>query len=263
MEKSSHPITSVTSITSNNNRLDADAHQVNLHAVTSNPISLGAVGEALTSAQKYIILKRLNYDTLRDFEDLPVNATFMIEKVQAMSDEEAITVLEEALVEFEGDPNFPLETYDLIVKLLNEPQDVKLKLASNFKEKEEYSHDVHEKDDSSSFENLDVDLNDVFDRSFQLRLEAALIAYWSPYPEVRAVTDCFDDPSVECETIRVYILGLIWMGLGAFINQFFSERQPSISLGSSVVQLFLYPCGTFWPQFYQNGSSQFGVLLLI
>ncbi|CAH6723725.1 oligopeptide transporter 2 [[Candida] jaroonii] len=246
MEKDSNPITNVTSITSNTNRLEADAHQVDLNAVTSNVISIGAVGEALTSSQKFIILRRLNYENLNSFDDLPVGATFMIEKVQTMDEEEAISVLKDALEEFQDDPNFPMETYDLIEKLIaGESQGIKGQLNTSFKDKEEYVHDVHEKDDSSSLEHSDVNLNEVFDRNFQLRLEAALIAYWSPYPEVRAVTDCFDDPNVECETLRVYILGLIWVGIGSFVNQFFSERQPSITLGSSVVQLFLYPCGTF------------------
>ncbi|KAK9366184.1 OPT oligopeptide transporter protein-domain-containing protein [Lipomyces kononenkoae] len=53
---------------------------------------------------------------------------------------------------------------------------------------------------------------------------------YSPYPEVRS-------------TMRVYLLAIIWTIIGAGIRQFFSPRQPSISLGSTVIQLFLYPCG--------------------
>ncbi|QEL62327.1 OPT family small oligopeptide transporter [Candidozyma auris] len=87
--------------------------------------------------------------------------------------------------------------------------------------------------------------DDIFDWELQTKTEAALIAYWSPYPEVRSVTDPFDDPDTPCETLRVYIIGVVWVVLGTFINQFFVERMPSISLSSMVVQLFVYPCGKF------------------
>ncbi|KAK9475197.1 OPT oligopeptide transporter protein-domain-containing protein [Dipodascopsis tothii] len=79
--------------------------------------------------------------------------------------------------------------------------------------------------------------------SLELRTEAALIGHYSPYPEVRAVTDPFDDPTVYVETPRVYLLALIWTIIGAGIYQFFASRQPSIALNSAVIQLFLYPSG--------------------
>ena len=79
--------------------------------------------------------------------------------------------------------------------------------------------------------------------NLQVRLEAVLVAYWSPYPQVRAVTDPYDDPTIPVETLRVYIIAFIWTGISAVINQFFHERQPAITLGMSVVQVFLYPSG--------------------
>lgn len=85
-----------------------------------------------------------------------------------------------------------------------------------------------------------------------------MVAYWSPYPEVRAVTFPFDDPTIPVETFRVYLIGIIWTGIGAVINQFFAERQPSISLAMSVVQVFLYPSGLFVNGFYLIGVSPFG-----
>lgn len=100
-------------------------------------------------------------------------------------------------------------------------------------------------DGSSSEQSLekDYDTHSIVDWDLQVRLEAVLIAYHSPYPQVRAVTDPYDDPTIPVETIRVYILGIIWTAIGAVINQFFSDRLPSISLDPAVVQVFLYPCG--------------------
>ena len=43
---------------------------------------------------------------------------------------------------------------------------------------------------------------------FDLKTEAAILHYHSPYPEVRAVTDPFDDPSIPVETFRAYVLGM-------------------------------------------------------
>lgn len=79
--------------------------------------------------------------------------------------------------------------------------------------------------------------------SLDLRIEAAAIKYWSPYIEVRAVTDCYDDMDEPCETIRAYAIGLVWLLVGCFVNQFFIFRYPSISIGSDVLQLLTYPCG--------------------
>ena len=53
----------------------------------------------------------------------------------------------------------------------------------------------------------------------------------------------YDDPTIPAETFRVYLIGIIWTAIGAVINQFFTERRPSITLAMSVVQVFLYPSG--------------------
>ena len=83
------------------------------------------------------------------------------------------------------------------------------------------------------------------DWSFEIRAEAAIIHYHSPYPEVRSVTSPFDDPDQPCETIRAYVLGMIFMGGATALNTFFSPRQPAISISSNVLQLLLAPCGQF------------------
>lgn len=109
--------------------------------------------------------------------------------------------------------------------------------------------EIKEKDDEFtsdiSSSELGQDEYRIFDWRFQTRVEAGIIAYWSPYPEVRAVTDPFDDPTITAESLRMYIVALIWTAIGAFGNQFFNERQQGISLSSQVAQLFIYPCGVF------------------
>ena len=83
-------------------------------------------------------------------------------------------------------------------------------------------------------------------------MEALLIAYWSPYPEVRAISNPFDDLNERCETFRAYTISIIWLGIGTFINTYFRARQSPISLAPEVVQVFIYPCGLLWA----NGFSQ-------
>lgn len=219
---------------------------VNLKSITSNPVSLGNVADSLTSEQKFIILKRMQLGEIVSFEDLPVSATFMLEKMEKMTEEEAVEILNETLIEHDNDPNFPIEAYEFIEKLLdfrsNDQQQTK---ASSLNEKlsraiegtksAEYKADLEAENDYY--------FNNIFDFSLQAKIEASLIKYWSPYPEVRAITDPFDDPTVICETWRAYVAGIIWVAISSFINQYFIQRFPSITLSASAAQLLIYPTG--------------------
>ncbi|KAJ4299954.1 hypothetical protein N0V90_005202 [Kalmusia sp. IMI 367209] len=80
----------------------------------------------------------------------------------------------------------------------------------------------------------------------EMRVEAALIKNDSPYPEVRAVVDNTDDPSMPCSTIRAWTIGIIYVSAGVLINQLFYIRQPSIVLEANVAQLLAYPAGKAW-----------------
>lgn len=95
---------------------------------------------------------------------------------------------------------------------------------------------VHEVGDSDAREKYAI-----YDWDLQERPQAGVIHFHSPYPEVRAVTDAYDDLNMHCETFCVYVLGIVWTAVGVFINNFFFQRHTSIALNTSVVQLSLYP----------------------
>ncbi|PWY73104.1 OPT oligopeptide transporter [Aspergillus sclerotioniger CBS 115572] len=77
----------------------------------------------------------------------------------------------------------------------------------------------------------------------EAKIEVLLLTENSPYPEVHAVVDPYDDPDLPCGTIRAWVIGLGFVALVAFVNQLFSVRQPSISIGSTVVQFLVFPIG--------------------
>lgn len=223
--------------------MDAADHEVNLEAITSQPLSVGEVANDFTSDEKWFILKRLNYDNLEHLDELPPGAVFMFEKIQALSLEQAREIIENYLDKHVADVNVPYDEYKFIEDLYKAEaaNNLGMSLMDQVLDKEEFA--VRSKEVDGSLTSLLRGEHDIFDPRLQLKLEAGIIAYWSPYPEVRSVTDPYDDPTIPCETLRVYIIGLIWTILGTFINTYFQDRQPSITLGPSVVQLFIYPCG--------------------
>ncbi|KAI4754027.1 OPT-domain-containing protein [Aureobasidium sp. EXF-3400] len=78
-----------------------------------------------------------------------------------------------------------------------------------------------------------------------LKKETAINIFYSPYPEVRSIARPHDDLNVACETIRAHLLGYLWACIGQFVNSLFNARYPTITIASSVTQIFLYPCGIF------------------
>ncbi|KAK9475896.1 OPT oligopeptide transporter protein-domain-containing protein [Lipomyces japonicus] len=159
-------------------------------------------------------LKEMN-EVGKSLDDDPLAdkaSAYLYEKFLVTSLAEVLEVLQNTLIEHHGDVNFSQSLYN----------NIELNVAGA----EAYgtNPEVHE---------------------LHARLEAIVIKYHSPYPEFRAVTDPFDDPTIPVETLRAYVLGCLWVAIGSFINEFFSFRQPRISLQSTVIQLFLYPCGKF------------------
>lgn len=235
MEKSSG-IHTVVSISNTGNRMDAQDHEVDLQQVTSYPISIGAVAETMTSDEKHYILSRIGYGQLTSFDDLPITASFMLEKISELDLNEAVGILKQYLVEHEGDVNIPTDDYAFVEELVGSGAS---SLESSMSPEKNSAKEMIRNVDSS----LEGNDSNGADWGLKVKTEAGLIAYWSPYPEVRSVSDPFDDPTISAETVRVYIVGFIWTCIGSFINQYFSQRQPSITLDTAVVQFFIYPSG--------------------
>jgi len=78
----------------------------------------------------------------------------------------------------------------------------------------------------------------------EMKLEAILVTENSPYAEVRAIVENWDDHELHVSTIRAYIIGSLFVFGGAFVNQLFTNRQPSVTILANVAQLLAYPCGT-------------------
>ncbi|KAK9450953.1 OPT oligopeptide transporter protein-domain-containing protein [Limtongia smithiae] len=134
----------------------------------------------------------------------------VMDKIMSISAEQAKEILIHAIEHHRDDINFPVDTMDRIILLVDGPLS--------------YGQDIETYD-------------------FDLKADACLIHYFSPYPEVRCVTDPYDDPAITCESFRVYMLAIAWTMLSTGVSQFFIFRQPSISITSSVIQLFLFPLG--------------------
>jgi hypothetical protein len=147
-----------------------------------------------------------------DDEDAEPSAAslYILDKIANMTKEEALEILDNTIKGHSSDPNFPGQTMEKIKLLSKGPQ----------------GNDI-------SYTDYD----------FELKAQAAIIHYHSPYPEVRSVTDPFDDPTIPVETIRAYFLGLCLMSGISAVNTFFSPRQPGIFISATVMQLLLAPCG--------------------
>lgn len=174
---------------------------------------------------------RTGYEAI---DDMPRVAQFMIEKIENLDVEDAVIILRDTLADHRGDVNFPTADFHLIERLLGQ-------LPST--DRDSPNTDEAAKDSDQEFE-VDV-------WALEVRLEAALVAFHSPYPEVRAVVDPYDDPTIPVETLRVYVIALLWTLVGSLINNFFVHRLPSISLGASTVQLLLLPTGRLWERMFE------------
>ncbi|ODQ82745.1 hypothetical protein BABINDRAFT_31681 [Babjeviella inositovora NRRL Y-12698] len=215
-----------------------DPNDLILQAITSNPLSLGEVGRTLSSDQKFLALQRTGHSGLQDLDDIPPDAAYMLTKIDELSVQEALAILQEAIVYHGDDVNFPHEVMEKIVDLVDQhytPRDSDEGGNEKLKSQAQLHFDLEEKNSGNYLD----------DWEFESKMEAALIAFHSPYPEVRAVTDPYDDPTIPVETFRAYLLIIVWTILGSGIYEFFRHRNPPITLPTSVIQIFLYPLGKF------------------
>ncbi|KAK9464220.1 OPT oligopeptide transporter protein-domain-containing protein [Lipomyces oligophaga] len=169
-----------------------------------------SVSNWISHDREAVIARILESDDMDDLAN--EDADFIIDKMETMDPAEAIEILREAEDYHSNDINFPALTLEKIRNLLEGPKAY---------------------DDNESLYDLD------------LRLEASMMKFYSPYPEVRSVCRPTDDPSLPVETFRSYLVGIIWVAVGAFVNQLMSYRRPSFTLSSQVIQILIYPSGKF------------------
>lgn len=115
--------------------------------------------------------------------------------------DDLISLLKETLSEHETDANFPQE-------MLNE--------AHEFLAKDPKEITNHE---AQSL------LQDI-------RKQRDLLLNDSPYPEVRAVVDPVDDPTISANTFRAWFIGMLLTIVFTGVNQLFTLRYPYIFLSS-------------------------------
>ncbi|KAJ5809541.1 uncharacterized protein N7503_001759, partial [Penicillium pulvis] len=146
-------------------------------------------------------------DEMAPIEDIE----YVMDKINTLTIDECKTIIENLLKDHEYDYNFGNALREKLSRLIEGP--------SEGQDPEEWE--------------------------LQLKTETALNHFYSPYPEVRAVSTPTDDPNIPCETIRAHLLGYMWAVIAQFTNSLFNSRYPIITLGSSVAQILLYPCGLF------------------
>ncbi|KAK9477421.1 OPT oligopeptide transporter protein-domain-containing protein [Lipomyces japonicus] len=163
-----------------------------------------------------------------DMDDiLAEDADFIVGKVYTIDVATSLEVLQEAIEDFGTDINFPEKTLQRL-KLLVQGEDI-------------YGQGP-----------VLYDLD--------LRLEAAMLKFHSPYPEVRSVCSPVDDPTIPVETFRAYVIGLFWVIVGSFVNQMMGFRQPYFTLSAQVIQLLSVPCGQLAARILPD-VSLFGIKL--
>lgn len=201
-----------------------------------------STGLSLSESDVRQVLCALGFAHLRDEileVTLPEEAKFMIQKISQLSTDEAIEIVRETLAVHKDDMNFLAKLSARLIKLLN-----------LIPESDSTSTEQKEAIDESGTKELSVFENWLL----QIRIEASLIAYHSPYEEIRAITDPYDDPSVPAETLRAYVIGIGWTAVGAIVNNFFVHKLPSIYLGVHTIQLLLLPSGKLWEKIVPRGS---------
>ncbi|CAG7944146.1 unnamed protein product [Penicillium nalgiovense] len=73
----------------------------------------------------------------------------------------------------------------------------------------------------------------------------------SPYPEVRSAVSNVDDGG-SVNTIRAWLIGLLFATIGSSLNMLFSMRQPYIVIPSYIAQVVAYPVGKAWEAWMPN-----------
>lgn len=78
----------------------------------------------------------------------------------------------------------------------------------------------------------------------------------SPYPEVRSAVPNVDEGG-HTNTIRAWVIGLLFATIGSALNMLFSMRQPYIVIPSYIAQVVAYPVGKAWEKFMPAKKFKF------
>lgn len=78
----------------------------------------------------------------------------------------------------------------------------------------------------------------------------------SPYPEVCAAVPNIDEGG-HSNTLRAWVIGLLFATIGSALNMLFSMRQPYIVIPSYIAQVVAYPVGKAWERFMPNRTFRF------
>ncbi|KAJ5108826.1 hypothetical protein N7456_005501 [Penicillium angulare] len=107
----------------------------------------------------------------------------------------------------------------------------------------------HQWDPNLSQEKLDAinEAANTDDQEKAVEFEKSLVQD-SQYESVRAAVRNTDGGEIA-NTVRAWILGMIFTTVGSGLNMFLSMRSPAISFPAIVVQLLVYPIGCLWARF--------------
>ncbi|KAJ5580067.1 uncharacterized protein N7459_006052, partial [Penicillium hispanicum] len=96
------------------------------------------------------------------------------------------------------------------------------------------------------------------DQEKAFEIEKSLVQE-SQYESVRAAVRNTDGGEIA-NTVRAWILGMIFTTIGSGLNMFLSMRSPAISFPAIVVQLLVYPIGCLWARVIPTRTfTTFGV----
>lgn len=240
------------------------------------------IGEVTGISTVSWIAEKLLIPPHQDDGTYPQAVMVMAAHFEEMSDLEALHIIKESIEYHKGDPSLSLSYLDELQALVasvdgdnidthlfdqtDEPGEDGFDEEVVASSSNTTARDIDRQETVNSFtENLSTKESTKSDNMFMdptsvwsdIKYNACLFRHWSPYPQVRTVTDPFDDPDEQCETLRVYVIGTIWVAVAAFVNQFFQPRQPPISLSVTVVQLFLYPSGRLWQYIFPDWGFRY------
>ncbi|KAJ5818939.1 hypothetical protein N7474_004530 [Penicillium riverlandense] len=103
-------------------------------------------------------------------------------------------------------------------------------------------------------EEVDEALNTT-DKGAQIDIARELLDN-SPYVEVRAAVPNIDEGG-SANTLRAWVIGLLFATIGSALNMLFSMRQPYIVIPSYIAQVCAYPVGRAWEKVMPNKTFRF------